>query len=91
MKGNEVDPGAPPANAAASAGRLEFQTTNLWAGAFVLGALVLFSTLALMSLRDRILEGEYRLNATFPRIEGLRTGAEVQLRGTPSGRVKCWI
>ena len=37
-EGGDMEPRASQGGAAPSAGRLEFQTTNLWAGAFVLGS-----------------------------------------------------
>lgn len=67
--------------------RLEFQHQNLWVGIFVLAALAIFAAVAVISVQERLFRREYLLITSFPRIEGLRPGAEVLLRGYPVGRV----
>ncbi len=67
--------------------RLEFQRENLWVGLFVLGALLVFAVVALVAVQERVFRREYSLNSSFERIEGLRPGSEVRLRGYPVGRV----
>jgi phospholipid/cholesterol/gamma-HCH transport system substrate-binding protein len=67
--------------------RLEFQRQNFWVGLFVLAALAVFVAVALFAAQERLLRREYSLNASFPRIEGLRPGSDVRIRGYPVGRV----
>lgn len=72
---------------APSGGRLEFQRQNLWVGLFVLAAAAVFIAVAAVAIQERMFRREYLLRTSFPRIEGLKPGAEVFLRGYPVGRV----
>ena len=69
------------------AGRMEFQRQNLWVGLFVLAALAAFMAVAVFALKERIFRREYTLHTSFQRIEGLKPGADVFLRGYAVGRV----
>jgi len=71
----------------AAGGRLEFQRQNLWVGLFVVAAMAAFTAVALVAVQERVFRKEYRLNSSFARIEGLKSGAEVFLRGYAVGRV----
>ena len=70
-----------------ASGRLEFQGQNLLVGLFVVVAVGLFIAGSLTAMREGLFLREYRLRTSFDRIEGLRAGAEVLLRGYHIGEV----
>ncbi len=68
--------------------RMEFQRENLWVGIFVLTAIVAFAALTAVAVHKRFFRREYTLHTSVPRIEGLRPGAEVLMRGHIVGLVR---
>ena len=70
------------------ASRMEFQRQDLRVGAFVLVALAVFSALTAMAIHKRFFRQEYTLHTSLPRIDGLRPGGDVLLRGHTVGLVR---
>lgn len=68
--------------------RMEFQKESLWVGLFVLTAIVAFAALTAVAVHKRFFRREYTLHTSVPRIEGLRPGAEVLMRGHVVGLVR---
>jgi phospholipid/cholesterol/gamma-HCH transport system substrate-binding protein len=57
-------------------------------GLFVLAAVAIFAILAAVGVHKRFFRQEYTLHTSLPRIEGLRPGAEVRMRGHVVGLVR---